>query len=267
MPCPKPDDPFSMMIKYGRKEATVFTGFCKKHDNDIFMPIENNMFNKSDFHVFLYIFRCFAVEYHKKQETVKLMEFLIKNSDVPKEVILIYEGEKASINDFKYSKTIFDSAILNKKYDVLSSIVWEFDKVIKFAASGFEAPVYDLKHNKIQDLSDFKNTAKHIFYTIFHENNKTYFLISWLKENNEFFSDMKKQLSELTEIERQNYINNLLPIISENIVINPTAWDSLEEYEKEEFYLLCQGNLDIFLSELGNPIDRTSKKSFDLFSL
>src|SRR5690554_1668616 len=41
MPCPKPDNPFAVMTEYGRKEATVFTGFCGYHDNNIFQPIED----------------------------------------------------------------------------------------------------------------------------------------------------------------------------------------------------------------------------------
>src|SRR5690606_7991642 len=36
MPCPKPDNPFAVMTKWGRKEATVFTGFCGHHDKVIF---------------------------------------------------------------------------------------------------------------------------------------------------------------------------------------------------------------------------------------
>lgn len=68
MPCSKPDNPFAVMTKWGRKEATVFTGFCGHHDNKIFHPIEDYDFNKSEYHVFLYTYRCFALEYHKKQE-------------------------------------------------------------------------------------------------------------------------------------------------------------------------------------------------------
>lgn len=55
MPCPKADDPFSQITEYGRKEGTVFTGFCGFHDKTIFQPIEDSVFDKSIHHVF-YIF-------------------------------------------------------------------------------------------------------------------------------------------------------------------------------------------------------------------
>lgn len=52
MPCPKADNPFKVMTKYGRKEATVFTGFCKYHDKVVFQAIEDNAFDKSIEHIF-----------------------------------------------------------------------------------------------------------------------------------------------------------------------------------------------------------------------
>jgi len=66
MPCPKSDNPFAPMTVYGRKEATVFTGFCGYHNKTVFQPIEDGMFDKSIQHIFLYTYRCFAIEYHKK---------------------------------------------------------------------------------------------------------------------------------------------------------------------------------------------------------
>ena len=71
MPYPKPDEMFDEVIsKRGRKEATTFTGFCGYHDKVLFAPIEDHSFDKSPLHVFLYTYRCFAVEYHKRQEQV-----------------------------------------------------------------------------------------------------------------------------------------------------------------------------------------------------
>ena len=48
MPCPKPDNPFAPMTSYGRKEATVFTGFCGHHDKTLFQPIEDRDFEKTE---------------------------------------------------------------------------------------------------------------------------------------------------------------------------------------------------------------------------
>src|SRR5690606_24968825 len=107
---------------------------------------------------------------------------------------------------------VFDKAIINSKYDVLTSIIWEFNKPIKFAASGHTALCKDLRGKIIQDILDPDAIMKHIFFAIFPEGEKSYCIISWLKDNNDIFMDYRSQLLELTEEERKIYLNNLIPM-------------------------------------------------------
>ena len=269
MPCPKSDNPFAPMTLYGRKEATVFTGFCGYHDKTVFQPIEDRMFDKSIQHIFLYTYRCFAVEYHKKQEVVNMERnmFKIKPSlaDMPDEDNP-YRGMHMAIDDLQHVKRIFDTALLTGNYDVLSSVVWEFDQSVKFAGTGFEAMTHDLEGNKIQDLLNPNVSAKHIFVMVFPEGEKTYCIISWLKENDELFARYKQQLLSLSEEKRKIYINNLLPMISENIVVNPDAWDNWEEYKRNEFCAIEFGIATLFEAE-GNYWDRLEPPVYDLFDL
>ena len=265
MPCPKSDNPFAQMTVYGRKEATVFTGFCGYHDKTVFQPIEDRMFDKSIQHIFLYTYRCFAVEYHKKQEVVNMERNMFKIepslADMPDEDNP-YRGMHMAIDDLENVKKIFDTALLTGNYDVLSSVVWEFDQSVKFAGTGFEAMTHDLEGNNIQDFV----SAKHIFVMVFPEGEKTYCIISWLKENDELFARYKQQLLSLSEEKRKIYINNLLPMISENIVVNPEAWDNWEEYKRNEFCAIEFGIATLFEAE-GDYWDRLEPFVYDLFDL
>lgn len=269
MPRPKGDNPFAVITPYGRKEATVFTGFCGHHDKIVFQPIEDNLFNKSIEHVFLYTYRCFAVEYHKKQEVSKMGQNLFA-----KKPSLLYMqkeenpfgGINMAINDLDPVKEQFDEALKNKKYDILSSIVWEFDQSVKFAGTGFEVLAKDLKGNNLQDLFNMDILAKHVFVMVFPEENKTYCIISWLKENDQLFSGYYEQLNQLNMQERKNYINNLLPMISENIVINPEAWEKWEDYKKQEFGSLIWG-MESIGEILGFTWNRLEPPIYDLFDL
>ena len=269
MPCPKADNPFALMTKWGRKEATVFTGFCGYHDKTVFQPIEDNIFDKSDLHIFLYTYRCFAVEYHKKQEVLNMKRIIFKKKpsliDMPK-ADDPFKGMKMAIDDFEPVKEQFDQALINNNYDILTSIIWEFDRAVNFAATGFEAPNVDLKGNPIQNLLDEDTLAKHIFMMIFPEEDRTYCIISWLKENDVLFYEFKKQLEQLNEQERKCYINNTLPIISENIVINPDAWDKWDEDKKNEFGSLLWG-ISTIAEMSGEFFDRIKPTSYDLFEL
>lgn len=269
MPLPKGDNPFAVITQYGRKEATVFTGFCGHHDKTLFQPIEDNLFNKSIQHIFLYTYRCFAVEYHRKKEVSKVGQ----NMFAKKPSMLYMQKEEnpfgginMAINDFVPVKEQFDQALLDKNYDILTSIVWEFEQSAKFAGTGFEVLTKDLKGNVLQDLSNMEILAKHIFVMVFPEGNKTYCILSWLKENDELFSGYYEQLSQLNEQKRKNYINNLLPMISENITINPDAWEKWEDHKKDEFGSLIWG-IEVIAEMSGFTWDRLEAPLYDLFDL
>ncbi|EGT0000964.1 hypothetical protein I9Y31_003295 [Clostridium perfringens] len=268
MPCPKNDNPFLPMSKWGRKEATVFTGFCGYHDNEIFKPIENENFDKSNYHIFLYIYRCFALEYHKKMESVNMKNILInKIPSKTNDIQNIFSGSELSINDLDECKKEFDNALITKNYDILSNLVWEFDHPIKFAASGFTILDKDLKGNTLQDLRDKTKKLNHVFVTIFPEGEKTYCIIAWLKSNDDLFKGYKEQISNLNITQQKVYINNLLPIITENITINPEAWDNLEQFKKDEFGMLSYGIADLFSFESGENYNMLEPTSYDLFNL
>lgn len=79
--------------------------------------------------------------------------------------------------------------------------------------------------------------------------------------------DYRSQLLELTEEERKIYLNNLIPMEAENIVINPTSWDRLEKHQKDDFGMLMWGMgvmYELMCEENYNMLEPTL---FDLFEL
>lgn len=255
------------MTKWGRKEATTFNGFCGYHDNEVFKEIENNDFNYSKEHVFLYTYRAFIFEYYKKIQNVEFHRKLITEYKLPTNSPeqLFLKGLKLSVEDLKLEKEIFDKAILEQNYDVLDGIILEINKWCNFACSGFWVLTKDIKNNQIQNIEDKDIKLKHVFLSIFPENDKTYIILSWTKQNSNIFREYKKQLEALTEQERKNYINNIIPLEIENVVVNPDSWEKLERGIKDSFGLAYNGafiGFDKLIYEniLQNP-------GYDFFSL
>ena len=154
---------------------------------------------------------------------------------------------------------------MEQNYDVLDSIIWKINKWCNFACSGFWVLTKDIKNNQIQNIEDENIKLKHVFLSIFPENDKTYIILSWTKQNNNIFREYKKQLEALTEQERKNYINNIIPLEIENVVVNPDSWERLERGIKDLFALAYNGafiGFDKLMYEniLQNP-------GYDFFSL
>ncbi len=270
MPCPKPDLSFTLQNKYGRKEATVFSGFCGYHDKTTFQPIEDKDYIATEEQIFLYVYRAFAIEYHKKQESVRMHQIILSNKpsavEMPGMTIDGKTGFDMAVADFEEEKKIFDKALMEKRYDVLTSIVWEFNGFSNFAATAGETPMYDFDGKQIQDLLNPSVPARHVYTCVFPENGKTYVIIAWLKEYDGLFLPMKERLESLTEDEKKNYINNTIAITTENVVIKPSAWDAMPETAKQAFTVLFLGMADMLALD-GKPYDRFEKPSFDLFSI
>ena len=270
MPCPKLDLSFKLQNEYGRKEATVFTGFCGYHDKTTFQPIEDRDFTATVEQVFLHAYRAFALEYHKKQESVRMEQFVFSNkpsvADMPGRTIDGKTGFDMAVADYEEEKKIFDRALIDKDYNVLTSVVWEFDGFSNFAATGAEAPIFDFLGNQIQDLLNLSISVRHIYTCVFPENGKTYAIIAWLKEYDALFSTMKEKLDSLTEEEKKNYINNTIAITTDNLVIKPSSWDAMPRKSKQAFTILFLGWSDV-LAVGGKSYDRFRKPSFDLFTL
>lgn len=270
MPIPKPDNPFNLITEYGRKEATVFTGFCSYHDKTVFQPIEDSPFQGTEEQVFLYTYRTFALDYHKKQEVVRMQQEMFFNKPSIADIPGLYTDgqtpQAMAVNDYLEEKQFFDNALIKKEYNVLTSFVWSFNGFSNFAAVGGEAPSLDFQGKQIQDLSNPNVPARHIYITVFPEGEKTYAIISWLKQFDNLFSSIGEKLRSLSDDEKKNYINNTLPIITENIAIRPSAWEAVDSQSKEAFLILFAG-LAQFMEADGEKYNRFEKASFDLFSL
>lgn len=270
MPAVKPEVSFALQKEYGRKEASVFTGFCGYHDKTVFQPIEDCDFTGSEEQIFLYIYRAFALEYHKKQEAVRMEQQFFSNKpsiiNMPGYMIDGKTGFAMAVDDFREEKAVFDDALIHNDYGVLTSLVWTFNGFSNVAATGGEAPSLDFESKRIQNLLNPHIPARHIYYSVFPESGKTYAIIAWLKQYDDVFASIKKKLIDLTDIEKRNYINNTLPIVAENIAIKPSSWDAMSEQAKEEFSMLFYGVAD-FIELEGTKFDRFQKPSFDLLSM
>lgn len=255
---------FVLPGEFGRSVASVFTGFCKKHDKELFQDIEDKDFNFETKQIFLYLYRAMIYEYHKKLEAVKFGNVVREKYKVSEYDMSIFHDFHMATNDLEYEKVFFDKAILDNKFDILTTIVYRIPKFCNFAASGIEAPTKDFDGNIIQKSKD--KLWGHIYYSVFPENNSTYILIGWLKQYNKLFENIKNRLQNLSNQEIMNYMNNTLLMVSENIAMKPSAYANLTKKQQKEIISNIMGFSGL-KELLGMIPDRFSAPSFDLFSL
>ena len=233
----------------GRGIATTFTGFCKFHDKVLFQDIEDKEFMSSEKQVFLLTYRTMAWHYHKKEEQanaayIQSSKMLEQGYDLSKsEDFLMYRtGLELGMSDNEREKQLFDDALLTEKYDIISSYIWELSYEVGFAVSMMTELEYDLLGKQINDLAR-DNKLKKIYLNIFPANGRSFCIWSWAKENDDSYQPFINQFSSLSITERINYLNNMLPLWTDSIVISPRLWNKWGLKIQES--LITHANFDI----------------------
>lgn len=222
----------------GRKIATTFTGFCGFHDKVVFQPIEDKNYAGSPEHDFLYAYRAFAFEYHKKHEAYNALCLKIKSKpSLLKEdwFARTLRGHEAGLNDLAYYKKEFDKAIIDRNYRLIETLSLRYNGSSFLAVcSGFFLE-YDISGNKLNDVRslDVATRLKLITFNIFPQLSETIVLFSWLKEDSDFYANFKSQIYSLSPREQINVLNNLIPCYCENAAFSPDYLDSLTNSEKK----------------------------------
>lgn len=239
----------------GRKLATTFTGFCGFHDKILFQPIEDTDYIGSEQQNFLFAYRVFSFEYHKKLEAQNASKkrldnkpSLVKN----KRYMDHLEGYDLSIRDSLRHKKLLDEALLNQDYGIVETVSFELEGATGIAVcTGFYLE-YDLKGKIVNKLAEAEKEMKLLMVNVFPQNNRTIVLFSWLKEHSSTYHEFREQLLSLDSNEIIQLLNNLIPAYSENVAYNPDFIDNWNELEKKSY-------LQVFQQSILNPIEKSKR--------
>lgn len=225
-------EPFNKIQPLGKKVASTFTGFCGYHDNALFMPIEDKQYLGTLQQKFLFAYRAFAYEAHKKMEMNKMMKLF--SEKVGRRVV--NQGIANNLDvDTPYVNELFKKCFLSDNYTDLITYDFTLDYEVGFTISTILSPRYDLSGKKINDFKNIKKPIHNMFLTIFPDNGKTYLLFSWFKESDSVYKKWIYQFKSLTTDKQLSFLNVFIPMESENFYINPDLWDEFGEDGRMEF--------------------------------
>lgn len=246
----------------GKNEATIFRGFCKKHD-EIFRSIEDLEYGNNKLEQnYLFAYRAFckryidsitSYNYYKRFYTdfidsEQLEKTLEKHKDVPifsKEIrenkkkivkkrqdLRIKELEKL-ITDNNNLRIIFNKNLEKARYSKIQTLELEFEVKNVLACSSMVDLATDFEGKLFN-----KDLKYPIFLTVFPNGNTTKILISYLKIHSTFLQNIiltiKNSKVEIQEL----FISNIMIKKANNIIFNPI-----------EFRKFSKSSIDILSKE------------------
>lgn len=145
----------------GVKKASTFTGFCSKHDNKTFEPIEKTSFLPCAQHAFLLGYRALCRELFGKRamiEAVQNLKTMDRGRSLGAQVSFhrvlrkIETGAKLGLRDIEHYKSIYDNILISMDYSLVRYYIVEFGATPEVLGSAAQFPSFDFEGNRLQSL-------------------------------------------------------------------------------------------------------------------
>ncbi len=206
-----------------KNHASIFWGFCNTHDA-IFSPIEINPYIGTDEQNFLFAYRGFIVSSHKKIEVSNWMNY-----------------PEQSNKDIVENKKIFDNAILTNDFSFLETEVFVLPAFYPIAVSSSFYLDFDFNGKVIPHSEDKR--MEDIYVTLLPVDNKTYFLLSYFKEDKHLYGNIGEQIKKRNKLKSD--ITILVAAHAANVYFNPTYYKTfIEQHEKIILQLIRETQFD-----------------------
>ncbi len=225
--------PMVEISRTSANDATTEACFCDLHDNIAFAVIEKGApdFDESREDMkFVYAYKAFIFEYYKQKIAFDIFRQNFKdnpNAFLTPDMVGMYRMLQLKMQEFEPVKKHFDSQILANTYDGVTTCAVKLPYQIKFADYAYIAPDYDLNGRKIKHT--IRGVMHRVAITIFPEVNQSWLLVSCLKAEETIYKTFFEQLSSATDDKLRFYINMVLPLYSENMVLSPELWNAWDE--------------------------------------
>ncbi|MCK9398289.1 MAG: hypothetical protein M0Q44_22225 [Methylobacter sp.] len=233
------------------KEVSIFRGFCKQHDNELFKPIDDFPLIPTKQQVFLYAYRSLCRELFVKENSLDSINSQIgcapHNTAVKQYLNAHKRGTEFGLNNLKIHKQRFDNSLKNDSYLDIKYVIFISKQKPCIAFSGLLYPNFDFTGNQLQDLSNHENNLELItFFSAPMNNNEWGVVFAWHKSSSNVCVDFMRSLA--TMMYDKNKLGDLLfrLVISncENHAISPQWWEKLSTKHQEKISLRISSMVD-----------------------
>lgn len=240
----------------GIKEMSTFHGFCGKHDNELFHPIDDYPFSDSGEQAMLYAYRALCKEIYTKQNAYQLVMAgyeSISNEESKDDLRCHVIGQYSGLCSLKKAKNFYDNSLRLKNYSDAHYLLFIISGKMNIVFSSLIEPDYDFSGNILQDLGDLSKDLQLITYSsVWISDVEWGFLFSWHKEYDEiclkYIGNLLEKCYKLSDF--NDYLFRLT-IVCENSAFSPDWWEALSEQQRVEITDYSNNIIDLF-SKLRN---------------
>lgn len=218
--------------KIGKKQASVFYGFCKYHDEEYFKIIEDIPFRGTDEQNYWFAYRAHCFEAHRKYRLKKSYSSLFKKTPEAtrnKQLSNNYRGNELSIRDTEVDYNRFKSIFEAREFDKLESFVKVLPFKVAFTATTAIAVCVDIEGKPAADIYNYSESVfvPSIYLSVIPKESETIIIVSRFKED-ECYNNFIKSLKSCENDQLLfSFITYCLTEYSENVYFAPLLIDNM----------------------------------------
>lgn len=224
----------------GISNVSIFAGFCKLHDNELFEPIDNTPLVPTDQQVLLYAYRSLCRELFVKENALNLLEVRVNKTENHKLIKDMFDtlkvGTDFGLNNLKEHKSSYDESLKGKKYDDIRYVLFASNNKPTMAFTGLFYPDFDFQGCQLQNLGSHDNGLDLITFCSAPMTSGWGFLFAWHCTSSRICDDFMASLA--TQIHNGHKASDLLfrLVISscENHAISPEWWENQSRYNQDK---------------------------------
>lgn len=222
--------------KIGIKDASVFPGFCGKHDDALFKPIEGKALSLTKESAFLFSYRAIAYERFSKESEIR-MSSIQRDMDrgqpfgtqaaIQSHLSVYIEGIHLGMRDISRWKSQFDERLLTGDLDDFHFLAISFDEVLPIVACTALHPEFDLKGQPLQRLGRGNVDFDHITVTVTVFGGRTIVVLGWIGNDDGPARALAESFREVENARKADALIRFLFVHTDNLFLRPSWWEGL----------------------------------------
>lgn len=235
--------------RIGIGKASVFPGFCNKHDTSVFRTIEDKSLNLNSDAAFLLSYRAIAYERFAKdaqlrglrvqRELDKGMPFPMQ-ARIQSELNLVQNGIEIGMNDMDQWKAEFDTRLLSGNRDRFHFFGVIFDSLLPVVACSAFHPEYDFNGTALQRLGRRGAKFDHLTITLTAFEGNSVAVLGWIGEHDGPAAALTDSFAKLDDGRKADALIRLLFVHTDNIFLRQSWWEALGVDARAEFQALIR---------------------------
>lgn len=230
--------------KIGINNASVFPGFCNKHDTTLFKPIEGKSLSLNRDTAFLFSYRAIAYERFAKEAQFKAIaaqremdrgQSFFHQSLIQKYLSAFMAGVQIGRRDMDRWKALFDERLLSGARDDFHFLAVRFDSVLPIVASAAFHPEFDFLGNLLQRLGRDGGDLEHITLNVTVFEGQTLTVLGWIGNANGPAKAFADSFLQVADDRKADALTRLLFIQTDNLFLRPNWWEALPLVRQRAF--------------------------------